>query len=423
MNRTESLILAGASVRSLAESAKACGVTLYCVDMFRDVDLQVILRENEHPAAVQIERFSEIPAAVKHLSPETPLIWVGGLENHPRTLRQLRIQHAVLGSAAECLNRVCSVTELRRLVTGSGCDVPEILTRTNDSHCADTGEWLIKPRAGSGGLGIRHYQSGSRVRPGEFLQRYVPGRSLSVLYHQHHRITHMLGACVQISGERSLGAGAFQFCGNVGPVQLPESVWSVLREVGFRIAATNIQGVFGADFIIADNGIWLIEINPRITASHELYDFAHSNVSVLQRHLQSWFLQTPVGVAVPDTVDSRRVLARLIVYVNRDGVLSESDSDRLLRFSRHSAQHTNPYCWLADIPAAGSLVTGQPFCSVYHVLTKRDSGRTTVSDAGAVNELNGVLSGFTGVEGLDTGATAIRYASLFGPTSGGDNDG
>ena len=344
MNRTESLILAGASVRSLAESAKSCGVTLYCVDMFRDVDLQVILRKNGHPAPVQIEKFSEIPEAVEHLTPETPLIWVGGLENHPRTLRQLRIQHAVLGSAAECLNRVGSVTELRRLVTGSGCDVPEILTRTDDSHRADSGEWLIKPMAGSGGFGIRHYQSGCRVRPGELLQRYVPGRSLSVLYHQHHRMTHMLGACVQISGERSLGAGDFQFCGNVGPVQLPESVRTVLREVGSRIAATKLQGIFGADFIIADNGIWLIEINPRITASHELYDFAHSDVSVLQRHLQSWFLQTPVGAAVPDAVDSRRVLARLIAYVNRDRVLSESDSNWLLRFSRHSAQHTNPHC-------------------------------------------------------------------------------
>ena len=50
---TGALILAGASVRSLAESAMACGLRPWCVDMFADADLNLLLQENGHPEPIR----------------------------------------------------------------------------------------------------------------------------------------------------------------------------------------------------------------------------------------------------------------------------------------------------------------------------------------------------------------------------------
>jgi len=422
MKLTDSLILAGASVRSLAESAMACGLRPYCVDMFHDADLQTTLRENGHPPPIQIARFSEIPAAIEHLTSDIPLVWLGGVENHPETLHLLQHQRPVFGAATECLSRIRSEVVLRSLVVGSECGVPDVLTQMSHRSCrADSNDWLIKPNSTCGGLGIRHYKTGCRLGPDEFLQRYVPGNSLSVLYHRHDRTTQMIGACIQITGEPALGGADFKFCGCIGPVKLNDRLCSILNSVGCRIAATDITGIFGADFIIGENGIWLIEVNPRITASHELYDFAQEGPSVLQRQLASWNHEAPFVPAPSNPVESPRVLARLIVYLKQDGVLEDSDSRRLLDFRRTPGTRRNPPWWLADIPPTGVLTAGQPFCSVYYVLNKRAYGWSTDADESEVNELNDLLSRFTGVSEIETSRTAIQYASLFEPAADKDN--
>jgi hypothetical protein len=95
--------------------------------MFADADLSALLKENGHPAPIRIDLFSEIPAAIEHLTPEIPLIWTGGLENHPHTLRQIEIQRPVFGTTSESLQALRSPEKLRSLVIGTGCRLPEML--------------------------------------------------------------------------------------------------------------------------------------------------------------------------------------------------------------------------------------------------------------------------------------------------------
>jgi uncharacterized protein len=411
---TDSLILAGASVRSLAESAVACGLNPYCVDMFADADLSALLKENGHPAPIRIDLFSEIPAAIEHLTPEIPLIWTGGLENHPHTLRQIEIQRPVFGTTSESLQALRSPEKLRSLVIGTGCRLPEMLIHPQDrSSLPARTKWLIKPVSGSGGLGIRTLESGTDVRTGEFCQQYIPGIPVSALYHRGQRVTRMLGACVQVTGDPALGGDGFRFCGTVGPVPLPESVSSVMTAVGRRIGSTEIRGIFGVDYIVGDDGIWLIEVNPRITASHEPYDNALAESAILKLQLASWSDDRQFDSAPSMQLDHDRVLARLIIYLKQDETLGEADVSRLLTFRRSPQYRRDSDCWIADIPTAGVVAAGQPFCSVYHSLRKNDFGWTVEAEVSEVTYLDSVLAGFAGLQGLDTATTAIRHRSLF----------
>ncbi|MCH2212920.1 MAG: ATP-grasp domain-containing protein [Fuerstiella sp.] len=419
---TNSVILAGASVRSLAESAVAAGLTPCCVDMFGDADLQLTLRNRGCATARRIEQFSSIPGVIEDLSSDIPLIWTGGLENHPQVLRCLADQRPVYGVTVDHLQRFRSPPGLKSLVQGSGCDVPDIVVHSADRHRrTEEGDWLVKPKYGSGGVNIRRFDPGCQIGRNEYRQRCVTGLSVSALYHCQDGITHMLGTCIQITGEPELGGTGFQFCGTVGPVQLPVQTRAILRRVGQRISEAGIGGIFGADFVVNAADVWLIEVNPRITASHELYDFGRDSLSVLQRHLAAYSGDQIRCTTRSQDIIRNQAVARLIVYLRRDRVVTDTDVNRLLRFRRFFDHQRSRQSWLADIPSIGRLSAGTPFCSVYHVLQKYGSKWKTDTGHSGDIKLNEILSEYTGVRGVNTSATAIRHVCLFEQSLLSDN--
>lgn len=102
--------------------------------------------------------------------------------------------------------------------------------------------------------------------------------------------TELLGMCQQILGLRELGARfPFQFCGAWGPLAIPQQIEEQLQTIGSRLVGTcGLQGLFGIDFIWNDlNEVWLIEVNPRPTASMELLERCGRNHLML-KHVQGW---------------------------------------------------------------------------------------------------------------------------------------
>lgn len=443
-NRSSPVILAGASVRSLAESAVISGIRPMCFDMFADADLNLLLRENGLPDSIQIRRFADLVAATSSIPADVPLVWTGGLENHPEQLRQLSGLRFVCGVHSDELAGVRIPAGLQSIVNGTECRVPAVISSASDKLDLSTHPtWLAKPIDGAGGIGIRDHQQGTPVKPGEFLQQKVVGIPVSALYCHDGQAVDMLGASAQIIGEGALGDNGFAFCGNVGPVQMPARARTIIRKIGERLGDTGLRGVFGADFIVDVDDVWLIEVNPRITASHEIYDFFTPEMTVLQRQLKSstkmniedWVSETraePTDSVAPMLVPPRQqelcqlvnpshltlddrpqMLARLVVYLQRDTTLTTSNVTSLLELRRTADRPAAPSCWLADIPHPGDLPGGQPFCSVYHIVKQTTSGWTAASDHSQTVKIDAIVSQMAGVTELDSAATAIRYASLF----------
>ena len=442
-NHSSPLILAGASVRSLAESAVISGIRPMCFDMFADADLSLLLRENGLPDLIQISKFTDLVAATSCIPAHIPLVWMGGLENHPEQLRTLSQLRPVCGVHADDLGGVRNPTGLQSIVTGTGCRVPAVISGVWHKRDLSTDLlWLAKPIGGAGGNGIRDHNQGTPLKSDEFLQQKVFGNPVSAVYYHDGQATEMLGASAQVIGEETLGGSDFAFCGNVGPIKMRVRVRTILRKIGERLGDTGLRGVFGADFIVDGDDVWLIEVNPRITASHEIYDFFNPKMTVLQRQLysptkrnnqecQSDTRAEQTGSVPPIAVppcqqevcragnaaqftldDCPQMLARLVIYLKRDTNLTASNVASLLELRRTANRLSGQSCWLADIPHPGDLPSGQPFCSVYHILEHTSSGWIVTADHSQTVQIDAIVSQLSRLSELDSAATAIRYASL-----------
>ena len=89
-------------------------------------------------------------------------------------------------------------------------------------------------------------------------------------------------------------AHQFAYRGSVGPLTIPKSVQlQIDRAANLLAQEFSMRGVWGMDFMLdADDQVWPVDFNPRITASAELFEsrIARSNSkyrSVLDLHLSA----------------------------------------------------------------------------------------------------------------------------------------
>jgi predicted ATP-grasp superfamily ATP-dependent carboligase len=123
-----------------------------------------------------------------------------------------------------------------------------------------------------------------------------------------------------------------------------------------RVLSTqySLRGVFGIDFIYDGQRVWLIEVNPRVTAAVEVVERITGN-NLLAEHLAAFkFHSDPFRqVASP-------AAGKVILYAKQPITVLRVLSEKLLAGAgpRHSPQ-------LADIPNADtSIAIGEPILTV-----------------------------------------------------------
>jgi predicted ATP-grasp superfamily ATP-dependent carboligase len=110
------------------------------------------------------------------------------------------------------------------------------------------------------------------------------------------------------------------------------------------VAATGLKGVNGLDFIVENDSLWVLEINPRPTATIDLYD-ADLPAGVIGMHLQA------CRGELMDLPQFIRARAHGIVYAPAP---------------LHVPAQLRWPAWCTDLPEAGSIVPkGSPVCSVH----------------------------------------------------------
>ena len=425
--RPTRVILAGASVRSLAESAIRCGIQPHCLDMFGDADLRQSLHRHSVLQPVQtIGCLSALPDALADISGEIPLVWCGGLENHPDVLRRLVRQRQVCGASVEAIQRIRTPQLLSEIVAPSGCRVPDSRLSSNAvPPPLPSADWLCKPLRGSGGTGIVSCdrQGSARTSPSYF-QRRVCGIPVSATFVASRQDCQFAGAAGQLTGITALGGREFWFGGNAGPLRLTPELQQTICSAGRCIANSGLVGVFGVDLVLSDDRVWLLEVNPRITASHELLDFANRDQPLLVQQLEIFGQRPPAcrrcqkmrGDEDPGTNREEGLFARFVVYSKRRGTLTTHDVARLLKWTRDATRVDAdfPTCWVADVPNPGPISPGVPFCSVYHLLSE------THSDA-ARRAIDATVGQLAGLFHLNTIEIADRCRRLLEFTTAGDN--
>lgn len=360
VSSTVPLLILGASARGAAQSACRAGFRPLCVDAYADRDLRELTPVHSWPDSP-----GQLVPWLKTL-PQVPWIYTGGGENRPGLVGCLARRQPLLGCGARVLRRARDPFAVAELLARFRIQTLPVCPPRAPPP-AD-GQWLVKPRRGSGGRGVVFWGPPHKPLPREpyYFQRWVGGEDFSGLFLAHADRTELLGTTRQWSGRVAGTALLHAWHGNlVGETPSP-SVLQHLHSLGAVLAEQlELRGLFGCDFRLEGETPWLLEINPRYTASVELFEWILRR-PLLREHASACGYPGELP-PLPSDIDREmhcssaqrpRFVAKRIVYANEPGVAEFPPDLPRWRLGFTPAVYS-------DIPVAGQpLRPGDPVCTV-----------------------------------------------------------
>jgi len=341
------VICAGASTRSLAFSCLRAGLRPVTCDLFYDSDLAARCPGTRIAADTWPKG---ILGALEQL-PLLPVIYSGGLENHPDLISRIENRHEILGNGSAVLARALDPSALNGCLARAGLTVAEI--RQAGEEAPGESGWLSKPIRSGGGIGIEA-ASKATTSEGRYLQRFVDGVPASALFiaseNEPSKRSLLLGATEQLIGESWLGAAGFTYCGNLGPLELEDEALLQVVLAGEAVGGEfSLRGLFGLDFILSPGGPVFIELNPRYTGSVEVIEKC-CGFETIPQHISACRNGELPPIAPPPS----KACAKAILFAETPVALSASP-----------ALVEEIAATIADIPATGETIEpGSPLLTV-----------------------------------------------------------
>lgn len=340
----------GASARAAAGSLARAGFAAWAVDLFADRDLRRIAPCVRCPA-------DDYPEALPRLAdafPPGPVLYTGGLENRPDVVSELAARRPLWGNPPDVLEAARNPFFISRVLEPRDMNFPWPEVRPADAAPPE-GDWLLKPRSGAGGQGIRRWNPGDPLpRHPErwYFQQYIDGTPMSALFVSDPPRQILLGITEQLVGTPWLHAGRFRYAGNIGPVRVYSGDDYVLARAGGEMAeAAGLRGVWCYDYIkVEPDGPFPVEVNPRYTAGLEVLELA-AGVPSLLGHAAA-FGHPGLPVPFPTTATSRVVGKAIYFAPHRITFPASGPWDADLSGDYHPWRLPG----FADIPDAGEVI-------------------------------------------------------------------
>ncbi len=266
--RPRQILVVGASVRSLAWSARRAGFLPIGLDLFGDQDLLAVGPAQQIGAR-------DYPLGLEALAASYPdgisCVYSGALENHPGLVDALSRQRPLWGISGKALRAARDPVRVATALRDAGLPAPEV--RLEPVGLPRDGRWVQKPRASAGGRRIEVWVSGStRFEEPSYFQQRLFGDTFSAVYLAREDLVELLGVTVQLMGR---GGSEFAYQGSCGPVALTPRIRRVFEKLGSVLASElGLAGVFGLDTVIHEGEPWVVEINPRYSASVEVLELS-----------------------------------------------------------------------------------------------------------------------------------------------------
>ncbi len=341
MSRT--LLIVGASGRAAAASAVRAGWQPVVIDLFADDDTRAMGPVFPCP----MDEYPQGFVALAERAPPGPWMYTGGLENYPEVVEAISRDRELFGVGPETLDRVRDPFFLASIL-------PMLAMRREGESLDPRKRWLRKPLRGSGGFGIAELPlTASETGPGHeaYAQEWVEGSPYSALFLFADSSPVLLGTCAQLIGEARLNAPPFRYCGNIGPLPADNALTAELERIGDTLRSLGLRGLIGVDFICTTDGIRVLEVNPRYTASVGLYERATGEL-LLARHIDCFSDPGALPRAENGQPAGLKIQGKAILYAERTFAVAANHPWRGPDF--------------ADIPAVGSVIpAGQPVVTLF----------------------------------------------------------
>lgn len=386
MNR---LLVVGPSVRWLMQSSLRAGFQPMGIDFFADVDA------TEVGEVVRVRQWAEVPAVAAALRPQAVLVG-GGFETQVAMVEGLRQQVPVWNLGRDCCAALRDPAQWATAFASAGVRVPEHRGEGELNEALDLAKrWLVKQRYRAGGAGVRllgtdeagRWLTGAEASGSpEYLQEMLAGVPSSALFLLGPDRFVCLGFYRQLCGWREFGAAGYQYCGGIGPLPVTDRQVAQLNSLGRGLLTLGGRGVIGVDVLAVGDELCPIEVNPRITASGELWERAELGSSLVGLHAAEFAVGAGWPAGISSQAEHRNLPGcRLLANADRPrvhgkAILYWSDAGGLEIDARRSEWLVQGAVagWLADIPQCGSRIErGEP---VVTLLTSGDSESAVVEE-------------------------------------------
>jgi uncharacterized protein len=337
------LLIAALSGRMLAASAQRAGRDTMVLDLFNDLDTRGYALHSR-AVADDVGHFGTsalLQGANEFYGTCEGIVIGSGFEDKIELMQALTAGRVVYGNAPETVALMKDPTRFFALLDALGIPYPE--TTLHKPKVASN--WLVKQIGASGGAHIQWTHAAQLSLGRAYYQRFVRGRSMSVLFAANGIRAQILG----INEQWTVATNPqFPFCygGAIGKVELASSLYQKI-ETGLQhiVAASGLVGLNGMDFVLCDDEFFVLEINPRPTATIDLYDDDWSQ-GLLAVHISACRGELPS--ALPE---SETIRAHALVYASAATTVPE---------------HMEFPDWCSDIPHGNSTIAlHAPICTVH----------------------------------------------------------
>lgn len=329
------LLIIGINIRHIVRSASLAGHEVIAVDCYCDLDLKRYAKET---ARMPREGAGDLlQFYVDQFRPDAVVLGPG--------LEEASVKDApALNNTPDKTAMVSDKLWLAGWLEENG--FPFIKTQPLESLSDPRYPFLVKPRKGAGGMGIRMVQDACQqqaIGPEEELiaQELISGLPASVSVIGNGSEARTISVNEQLIGVPWAGAKEFRYSGNITPLQDSQSGMDRMAEE--IISGLGLVGSNGVDFLLTENGPVVVEVNSRFQGSLDTVELS-GGMNVFEAHLQSFRGKLPERPA-PASCSA----GRIILYAQCNQTI-EADLERN---------------WTADVPAKGSRIAADdPILSI-----------------------------------------------------------
>ena len=358
MSNSRRCFFVGITVRILSESAAKSGIGVYAIDCFNDLDTDAIAIRSE---LVDIGNFDldsdSVLKAIEKCDPERelPVIYASGVEQAPSLLDDIAQHRRLLGNSTAVVRNVKDPKVFFDRLRALGVPHPE--TRLAEPPRDE--RWLVKQVGSSGGVNTEFFKSTSAdtekskaestAESGEektFIQRYIDGDAISATVIGDGQNGAVVGYSRQWCS-RDVPSEPFLYGGAVSldSDHLSESFkLSVAESINAVTSSFNLRGLMSFDMIVDGDDWYLLEVNPRPSATFELHEGSDSFI-----------------VAHWDVFENQRCK---VTSVTRDGVFRS----HCIVYTKKDIQVPTDWEWPDWVSDRGrpndKFEKGDPFCTV-----------------------------------------------------------
>ena len=266
------LIVASFSARAYAQALLDAGHQVVTLDAFADADTARIAKQayqfRLHNFQVDVEDFKHVFLTLE-LSQFDGFLYGSCFDAVPELLDWVASKIQVIGNTAAVMRAAKGLDFFNRLDKLAICH-PAVQTAlpTNPSR------WLSKRLGGTGGLHVGYaasqIQSPCMMQPPDYYQEKVAGIPVSMLFVANGVNAQSVGYNLQLLASHEIWP--YRYGGAVSAYHLPSVAQQAFEHAAQQLTQQlGLRGVNSLDAILSGDKLWILELNPRLSATLSLY--------------------------------------------------------------------------------------------------------------------------------------------------------